>query len=304
MSEPGAVRIKVLVNAGGGSVRGRELRAEIAAVFAAHGVAADVEQLGGDALAAAARAALAEGYEAVVAGGGDGTVSAVAGVLAGGEVPLGVLPLGTLNHFARDLGLPADWRQAAAQLARGQVRRIDVAEVNGRVFINNSSVGLYADMVSERDRERRRRGWRKGPAMLLACLRILRRFGLRRLTVRAAGRRERVKTPLVFIGNNDYETSLPRPGRRVALDGGHLCLCVTRHGSRLSLLRLALRAAFGRLREERDFEMRAVETAEIHARAPLLRVSLDGEVAMLRTPLRYRIRPGALRVLAADSPPA
>ncbi|MBI0432400.1 diacylglycerol kinase family protein [Roseomonas sp. KE0001] len=298
------MRIKVLVNAGGGSVRGRELRAEIAAVFAAHGVAADVEQLGGDALAAAARAALAEGYEAVVAGGGDGTVSAVAGVLAGGEVPLGVLPLGTLNHFARDLGLPADWRQAAAQLARGQVRRIDVAEVNGRVFINNSSVGLYADMVSERDRERRRRGWRKGPAMLLACLRILRRFGLRRLTVRAAGRRERVKTPLVFIGNNDYETSLPRPGRRVALDGGHLCLCVTRHGSRLSLLRLALRAAFGRLREERDFEMRAVETAEIHARAPLLRVSLDGEVAMLRTPLRYRIRPGALRVLAADSPPA
>ncbi|MFZ6761103.1 diacylglycerol/lipid kinase family protein [Pseudoroseomonas sp. WGS1072] len=298
------MRIKVLVNAGGGSVRGRDLRAEIAAVFAAHGVAADVEQLGGDALAAAARAALAEGYEAVVAGGGDGTVSAVAGVLAGGEVPLGVLPLGTLNHFARDLGLPADWRQAAAQLARGQVRRIDVAEVNGRVFINNSSVGLYADMVSERDRERRRRGWRKGPAMLLACLRILRRFGLRRLTVRAAGRRERVKTPLVFIGNNDYETSLPRPGRRVALDRGHLCLCVTRHGSRLSLLRLALRAAFGRLREERDFEMRAVETAEIHARAPLLRVSLDGEVAMLRTPLRYRIRPGALRVLAADPPPA
>lgn len=296
------MRIKVLVNAGGGSVQGRELRAEIAAVFAGHGVTADVEQLGGDGLAGAARAALAEGYEAVVAGGGDGTVSAVAGVLAGGEVPLGVLPLGTLNHFARDLGLPQDWRQAAAQLARGRVRRIDVAEVNGRVFINNSSVGLYADMVSERDRERRRHGWQKGPAMLLACLRILRRFGLRRLTVRAEGRRERVRTPLVFIGNNDYETSLPHPGRRAALDGGHLSLCVSRHGSRLSLLRLALRAAFGRLREERDCEIRAVETAEIHARAPMLRVSLDGEVAMIRTPLRYRIRPGALRVLAADPP--
>lgn len=298
------MRVKVIINAGGGSVGGRDLSGELTEAFAARGIAASVAQVQGEEIVPTAKAALGEPWDAIVAGGGDGTISAVAGVLAGAERPLGVLPLGTLNHFARDLGLPQDWREVVPVIAAGHVRRIDVAEVNGRVFINNSSVGLYADMVSERDRQRRRRGWRKGTAMLLAALRILRRFSRRRLLVRAEGRRQRVKTPLVFIGNNAYETSLPRPGTRCALDRGELCLCVTRHSSRWALFRLALRAAFNRLREERDFEMRAVREVEIHSRSPVLRVSLDGEVVTMRAPLRYRSRPGALRVItAAEDPP-
>lgn len=292
------MRVKVIINGGGGSVRGEDLSLRIATAFARHGACASITQVEGEALEQATCAALAGRWDAIVAGGGDGTISTVAGLLAGQETPLGVLPLGTLNHFARDLGMPDTLEEAAATIAAGHLRTVDVAEVNGRVFINNSSVGLYADMVSERDRHRRRSGWRKGPAMLLASLRIFWRFGRRRLLVRAEGRQERLRTPLVFIGNNAYETSLPRPGTRQALDEGVLCLCVTRPRSRLGMLRLALRAAFGRLREERDFEMRRVPEVEIRSTSPVLRVSLDGEVATMATPLRYRIRPGALRVLA------
>ncbi|PHK96280.1 diacylglycerol kinase [Pseudoroseomonas rhizosphaerae] len=304
------MRVKVIINAGGGSVRGEDLSLRIAAAFARHGVCASIAQVGGGEVLETARAALEEPWDAIVAGGGDGTIGTVAGLLAGSGTPLGVLPLGTLNHFARDLGIPAEPEAAAAIIAAGHLRRVDVAEVNGRVFINNSSVGLYADMVAERDRHRRRRGWRKGPAMLLASARIFLRFARRRLLVRSGGRQERLRTPLVFIGNNTYKTSLPHAGTRAALDEGTLCLCVTRHRSRLGLLRLGLRAALGRLRAERDFEMRCVTEAEIRSRSPVLRVSLDGEVATMATPLRYSIRPGALRVLApeavsaaADRPP-
>jgi diacylglycerol kinase family enzyme len=99
---------------------------------------------------AAARAVADPTCAVVVAGGGDGTVNAVAGVLAGTEKPLGVLPLGTLNHFAKDLGIPHEVERAVQLLGTGAPRRVDVAEVNGRVFVNNSSIGVYPLAVRER----------------------------------------------------------------------------------------------------------------------------------------------------------
>lgn len=292
------MRVKIILNAGGGSAGGAELPGRIVAAFARHGVTAEVAEVPGPELQDAARRALQEGWDAIVAAGGDGTISAVAGALAGSGRPLGVLPLGTLNHFARDLGLPRGLEEAVAVIAAGHSRAVDVAEVNGRVFVNNSSVGLYADMVAERDRRRRLGGWRKGPAMLMASLRMLRRFTRRRLTVRTTGQRHELRSPLVFIGNNLYETSLPRPGTRSALDRGELCLCVTKHQSPLGLLRLGLRAMVGRIRDERDLVYSSVAAVEIDSRLPVLRVSLDGEVMTLPPPLRYVIRPGALTVLA------
>jgi diacylglycerol kinase family enzyme len=298
-------RICVILNEGGGTVRteGPDRQAEmLTSLFAEHGIEASVVFGRGAEMAEKARVALdaakAGRFEAVAVAGGDGSVSAVAGVLAGGDVPLGVLPLGTLNHFAQDLGMPPKLADAVRAIAAGRTQRVDVAEVNGRVFVNNSSVGLYSYMVAERERQQTDAGRGKWPAMALAALRALRRFPRRRLAIRAEGWTRPCRTPFVFIGNNDYQIELFSLGRRASLQGGGLCLYIVNHQSPWGLLSLALRAAAGRLDQARDFDMRHGLTAvEIDSRTSRLRVAVDGETAILEPPLRYRIRPRALPVL-------
>jgi diacylglycerol kinase family enzyme len=135
-----------------------------------------------------------------------------------------VLPLGTLNHFAKDAGIPLDLDEAVATIAAGNVRQVDVAEVNDRIFINNSSVGLYPMMVSSREAQQRQLGRSKRLAMLVASLRALRNFKRRHLSIRIAGREEMIETPLLFVGNNRYATSLTTLSGRARLDGGELCI--------------------------------------------------------------------------------
>src|SRR4051812_2802385 len=164
-----------------------------------------VEIVPGADLGDAARRALAAGSCTVAAGGGDGTISAVAAAIAGTRATLGVLPLGTLNHFARDIRIPRDMEKAIAVLFDGDVKEVDVGEVNGRAFINNCSVGLYPRLVWERE-QRQRQGHRKGTAAVAAAWTVWRRY--RRVTVdieRESGDATHVHTPFVFVGNNPYQ---------------------------------------------------------------------------------------------------
>jgi diacylglycerol kinase family enzyme len=298
------MRVAAIINADGGTVRraGPEAERErVAAAFAQHGLEGEIVLARGqDVTREAARAldlATAGGLDAVAVGGGDGTIGAVAGLASGTGVPLGILPLGTLNHCAKELEIPLALDEAAAVIAAGTTRDIDVGEVNGRVFVNNSSVGVYPYMVLERDRRMRGEGWGKWPAMTLAFLRMLRRFPRRRLYISAEGWAEPCRTPLVFIGNNEYEFGLLGLGKRARLDGGELSLYVARHRHPLALLGLVFRATFGRLDEAKDFTQHRAAAAEIRSRASRLPVTIDGEVVRLRPPLHYRIRPRALRVL-------
>ena len=153
----------------------------------------------------------------LIVGGGDGTISAAASALVGTETRLGILPLGTLNHFARDLGIPADLDEAAELIAARQERRVDVGEMNGRIFINNSAIGLYPLMVVDRDLQRRRLGRSKRLAMIVASLRTLMRFNHQRLTLTVNEEQARVDTPLLFVGNNDYRVDIGAPGQRESL---------------------------------------------------------------------------------------
>ena len=170
------MRVVVLLNAGAGpDGRGTD-PAAVAEAFAAAGVEADLRPTPGPELVAAARAAAAEGFDCVVAAGGDGTVSTVASALAGTGATMGVLPAGTLNHFAKDLALPQGVADAARVIAAGRARAVDAAEVNGRTFVNNASIGLYPHIVSKRDRQRERLGRNKWLAMLLAAVAVFRRY--------------------------------------------------------------------------------------------------------------------------------
>ena len=293
------MRVRVVVNKGGGSWRGEEGEAErFRAAFARAGVEADVRPTEPDGIVEAfAEAAEAPNLDAVVAAGGDGTVSCAAGHLCGRDRPLGVLPLGTLNHLARDAGIPADLEDAAAVIAAGHARAIDVAEVNGRIFVNNSSVGLYPDMVRMREAHQHRTGRGKRLAMLRASYGSLRHFRRHRLWISAPGLEAPVRTPLLFVGNNRYETNLFALGRRERLDGGELCLHAVRSRSRLGLFWAGIRGLFGRLDRQRDFLTAYVAEAEISTRRHSITLSCDGETVTMETPLRYRIRPKALRLI-------
>jgi len=297
MTEAGAA-IPVIVNASAGSGPDAGSTEAITRHFAAAGATARVlAARRGAELPQLAHQALAEQPPIIVAGGGDGTVNCVAAALVGTETALGVLPLGTLNHFAKDAGIPLELPEAVRTIVAGHVRRVDVGEVNGAIFLNNSSLGLYPHMVREREILRRRLGTAKWAAAAWATLTALHRGPLLDVRLRHADADRHDRTPLVFIGNNEYVVEGFDLGGRERLDAGVLSLYVSRRRSRWALLGLALRALVGRLRQADDFDATTAQSIVVESRRQQLPVATDGEVRQTDTPLRYRIRAGALRVV-------
>lgn len=231
----------------------------------------------------------------VVAGGGDGTVNAVASRLAGTGGTLGVLPLGTLNHFAKDVGIPQDLDGAMATILAGHVIRVDVGEVNGHVFVNNSSVGLYPRLVELRNRYQSR-GIAKWAIAAWATTRVLRTHRDYDLRVCLEGEELHRRTPLVFIGNNRYEMSGLDAGKRETLTDGQLSLYIVRERGAMALLRLMARIVGGTATETHSLDELQMQSARIETDRAELKVAVDGEVLRLGTPLTYRIRPRSLAV--------
>ncbi len=289
----------VLLNRGGGAAAADPAIADtVAAALGAAGLEAEVALIHGSECAARCRAAAERGDPLVIVGGGDGTISAAASAVAGTATTLGILPLGTLNHFARDLGIPKDLNEAARLIATGTERRVDVAEMNGRLFINNSAIGIYPLMVVDRDQQRKRLGRSKNLAMLVASLRTLARFHHQRLTLTVNDEQARVDTPLLFVGNNDYRVDLGAPGTRESLDDGQLCVMVMRKKTRAGLIAAIVRALLKRSRPDDMVRIDGAERLRVASGRSRLTVSLDGETVRAVPPLDYRIRKRALRVIA------
>jgi diacylglycerol kinase family enzyme len=289
--------IPVILNgsAGGGRSAGAEA---LAAAFRDAGLETRINTFArGEEIRKLARRALRERPPVLVAAGGDGTVSAVADVVRGSGTALGVLPMGTLNHFAKDLGIPLDPAEAVRVIAAGRRIDVDVGEVNGRAFINNASLGLYADLVRKRKRQQRHLRRSKRMAMLWAALEVLDRSRLLDLRLELEDRVQECRAPFVFIGNNDYVLEGFEIGRRERLNGGMLNVYTTRRSSAAGLLGLALRALFGSLRQADDFMESAVRSLRVESRRRRLLVATDGELNAFDTPLEFRIRPRALQVI-------
>jgi diacylglycerol kinase family enzyme len=258
-------------------------------------------QKSGD-LADLARAAAESDARVIVASGGDGTLSAVASRLAGSGKALGVLPVGTFNHFAKDLGIPLDLEAAVENIAAGRVVSIDVAEINGRVFLNNSSIGLYPKMVLRREAQRKV-GRPKWLAVSSALYRTLREYTVLHVRITADGRRLRRRTPILFVGNNEYQIEGRDLGGRRRLDRGVLCLYVLHNRGVWGLVKFLLRALCRRAWRIRDFDALQAREIRVEIRRKRLRVAVDGELADCQPPLDYRIRSGALRVIVPESLP-
>lgn len=242
------------------------------------------------------RRAVQERSRAVIAGGGDGTVNAVAAQLIGTGIPLGVLPLGTLNHFAKELHIPMEREAALNSLLTGRIISVDAAEVNGHPFVNNSSLGLYPWLVAEREKQQRK-GHSKLAAFLQAGFSVLRRYPFLEVRLIAEGRELHYRTPFVFIGNNRYSIDAFRIGARETLSAGELCLFVAARGRRRDLLKLATWTLLGRASRTCELQALAAREIRIETRRKRVRVALDGEVRWMETPLHYRTLPGALRVI-------
>lgn len=270
---------------------------EIGTLLGSVGLEASITVLqSNDSATELAREFVRQGHETIIACGGDGTVSAVASALAGTDAALGIIPAGTLNHFAKDLNIPMNVREAAEVIARRRTEVVDVADVNGRIFVNNSSIGIYPNIVIERER-RRRGGLNKWFALGLATLQILRRHPFWSVRISVQGKTLALRTPFVFVGNNEYETRGLRIGRRHSLLEGLLYLYAATPVSRVGLVWMAVLALFGGLDKTRALRKFAVDEAWIETRRRHVRVSADGEVLHLQTPLHYRIRARALKVV-------
>lgn len=290
-------KIVVIVNAGAGLGYCGGWTAALQEKFRSHGVEPDITLAqSGEEMIERARRAVADGAPVVVAGGGDGTINAVASVLAGTETRLGVLPLGTLNHFSKDLKIPLELDEAVANVVQGVTCKVDVGEVNGRIFLNNSSLGIYPDIVRDREQQQRHLGRSKWPAFGRALFAALRRFPFLSVRLKINGDEHLRRTPFVFIGNNEYLQGLTL-GARERLDTGKLCLYVAQKPTRLGLLRYAAHALFGKLQQARDFDVLSASSLEIETRHHHLRVATDGEVTLMKPPLCYRSRAAALNVI-------
>lgn len=268
-----------------------------------HGITATVREFEAATVAEDVRALLAEQPDAVLVAGGDGTVRAVAEHILRTDVPLGVLPMGTMNVLARDLGVPNQLDAAIAALVVAPVRKIDVAWVNDRMFLCSSALAMVPHLGRIREHTRGdslwplTQSWARG-------VRLWRRYPRMRLRLRIDGKEHHVHTRAIVVSNNplDAGPAVPMPGRN-RLDTGQLAAYVTRDHTRWDLVGLAARML--RRGWQTDPRLRVYQGQRIAVDSTRLRVMSvmsDGEITQLPVPLRYEIERQALPVLVPEPP--
>ena len=296
------MRICCIINGHSGAA-GQSPTHLIDELFVKHGITAKIlEPRDSSSITTLAQDAIQQNYDVIVAGGGDGTVNAVASAIVGNSaIKFGILPMGTFNHFARDLGVPADMEKAVEIIAAGHVKPVDVGEVNGRIFVNNSSLGLYPAMVRLRE-GLQKSGHSKWLAVLLASLRIIARFRHLRLELHpATGAVLKRNTPVLFVGNNPYDTSLTTLGTRPSLDRGQLWVMMPTASTRWGLMKSLFAILSGHEKASDVFTFEATNLI-VTGNRRLLKVAIDGEVLQLQLPLNYRARPRSLQVIVPAAP--
>lgn len=244
----------------------------------------------------AARRAVEAGHGTIVAAGGDGTISAVAGALVDTGRRLGILPLGTFNFFARALGLPQDVDAALDVIRHGRDLPLTVGDVNGAIFVNNASLGAYAAVLEARETVYGRWGRHRLAAYWSVVVAMLGVSKAQRLTVTVDGDSEAVRTPVAFVAVRPYQLETYALSGAEAVREGDLALYLAPDCGRLALIWRALRIALRRTEPGRDYRLRTGRDIVIETKRPEVQVARDGERRRMRSPLTFRAREGALTV--------
>ena len=241
------------------------------------------------------REQMAMGRRLFVAAGGDGTISNVVQPLVNTEATLGVIPVGTFNHFARDVGIPLDWRRALEVALSGTTRQIDTGHVNDRFFINNLSIGLYPELVSRR--EERGRHYPRWKARIYAAVATLRKYPYVSLAVETDYLHEIIRTHVFVVSNNSYDLSrLGVQASRTTLEEGRLSVYWLPKVPRLQLTRFLAHYFAGRVTNTPGF--RSFRTQRLRVQSPRhhLHLGIDGEVFTMEPPLVITAVPRSLLV--------
>ncbi|MDQ3280550.1 MAG: hypothetical protein M3Q69_03975 [Acidobacteriota bacterium] len=235
------------------------------------------------------------GSKLFIAAGGDGTIHHVVQAVAQTDSILAVIPTGTYNHFARDLGIPLDWREALQVALEGDTRQVDCGRINDRFFINNVSIGLYPELVARR--EERGRDYPRWKARLYAIYTTLRKYPHVTLTVESNAQQELIRTHVFMVSNNSYD--LERVGieaSRETLSEGKLSVYWLTHTSRARLTRMVARYMAGRVREIPGFRSFRTTHMRVQCARPTLKVGIDGELFTLTSPLTIATVPQSVSV--------
>ena len=294
--------VTAVLNVGSGSQRQHELAEIVTRIFAENGIGIDVQLAHRPAdIPRFTRAAVQAGRSMVLAGGGDGTISTVASVLSGTKTLLGVLPCGTFNYFARLLGIPVDPEAAARACIDGEIKSVPLGEVNGRVFLNNASIGLYPALLREREETYKRWGRSQLIAYISAAWGLLRQRSHLEVDMIVEGKSKRFFTPMIFAASNPYQVEeFAMPGAP-CIDQHKLAFYVLPPVGRLGLLHLGWRMIRKKLTPAKDFQLLCSEEAHVHTRRRAITVAYDGEFERMNTPLTFRLKPDAITVLVPRS---
>jgi YegS/Rv2252/BmrU family lipid kinase len=239
----------------------------------------------------------AEEIGIVVAAGGDGTLNTVATKLMDTEIPMGIFPLGTFNYVARLLHIPLDLLKAAEVIAKGQVRKVHVAQINDHIYLNNASLGLYPLFIQRREIYNRRFGRLALHAYTSALDVMIRDRKELKLEVEIDGKKYPVKTPLIFFGNNQLQ--LAEMNLRIAKSAelGKVAGVVVAKSDKRTLFKILLQLIRGNLDHAPDVYSFSADNVQIHSRAKKLTLALDGEIVEMQPPLHISVRKHALKIM-------
>lgn len=257
-----------------------------------------VDLVGPEDIEAAMDRALAGNLDILVIGGGDGTIKAAATKLAGSQTALGIIPLGTLNRLAKDLKIPHDPAAAASVIGEGHIQPIDVAYVNGHIFLCTSLLGLSV-RVAEQRQALRGKGLRERIAGYYALLRNFltnrRRFAVE---IQDGSIIRRARALSIAVSNNPFADPPNAMLTRSCVDGGKLALYLSKHRTGGALGWAIIRRILGKTKNDPEVDEFCTDSIVLRSRRSKVRVSNDGELEELATPLRYTIRPKSLRIVA------
>lgn len=251
----------------------------------------------GEHLAGLARRAVEEGFDIVVAHGGDGTQAAVAGALTGTQAVMGVLPGGTFNYFARDLGVGETVEDALETLLDAKVRPVDVGQIGNLVFLNNVSLGAYPDILKTREGIYERWGRSRLAAYWSVLVAMRRLRHPMRLTATVDGQDRDFTTALVFVARSAYQLDAFGLDGADAIRAGNFAVLIARARQPLPLLRSAFRLAFGFSAKDSDFDLILTDRLVIETGKRRQLIAHDGEKTRMVSPFRLRVRHGDLKVL-------
>lgn len=295
----------IVLNAGSGRHDAADTRALIDQVLAESGRRhrVDAAEPGSSIPTLARRAveqAMAQGG-VVVAAGGDGTINAVAQAAHEAGCPMGVLPQGTFNYFSRTHGIPLDTAEATRALLDARVEPVQVGLVNDHVFLVNASLGLYPEMLEDREQFKARFGRNRVVALAAALATLMRAHRQLRLRIELGGVVRDLRTPTLFIGNNRLQLEQVGIPQAPALDRGRIAAVMLRPVGTWALLRLLVRGALGTLGEADRVDSFEFQRMTVSPWLPYgtrrVKVATDGEVLWMRAPLEFRVSPRPLYLL-------